>query len=172
MIRHYINLSNGLEQLSFNASWSILYLRSTTLERRNWCKLFLEELSDDLLWHLAGGVKCILHDRGTRRPLSKTVYYGVPLIKYVLDRYWYDVNPTTVFRNGPRGGLVEATNDFQSVYDFILKTRIRTRLNYYKNYTNSAVVSLIGNSKSTQHDGNRVRQNELSKLLIERTYKK
>jgi len=47
--RHYVNLTNGLESLQEliddGASWSLLRLQSTTIERQDWVKLFLTDVS-------------------------------------------------------------------------------------------------------------------------------
>ncbi len=65
--RHYVNLTNGLEALpAILASGEpscAMRLQSTTVERRDWVKLFLCDLCDDLLLHLALGWRCVLHDR-------------------------------------------------------------------------------------------------------------
>ena len=102
--RHYVNLTNGLESLrevvDAGAPWSFLRLQSTTIERQDWVKLFLTDLSDDLLMHLALGWRCVVHDRGTNRPFSKTIYYALPLVKYVLDRRWYEHAPAEVWNRG------------------------------------------------------------------------
>lgn len=177
MRRHYLNLSNGLEAaptvLASGEPWALLYLRSTTLERRDWPRLFLEELSDDLLWHLATGTVCVLHDRGTRRPLSKTVYHGVPLIRYVLARHWYGHDPASVPRQGPRGGTVtDVGAEFRAVYGAAVAgrnrdaNRVRKRLNYYQRFASPAgVVWFSGASVATEHDGDREFHRQLASVL-------
>lgn len=171
--RHYINLTNGIEALpalvadASKPGWSFMRLQSTTIERQDWIKLFLCDVSDDLLMHLALGWRCIVHDRGTRRPLSKTIYYGLPLIKYVLDRRWYDLRPEVVVNRGRRGGLgTNVVRQFSAIYDDLFvhcegdRGRVKRRVDYFKRYlphasgTDAGAV-LEGACVSTEHDGDR-----------------
>lgn len=170
--RHYVNLTNGLESLrdlvDADASWSFLRLQSTTIERQDWIKLFLADLSDDLLMHLALGWRCIVHDRGTNRPLSKTIYYALPLVKYVLDRRWHGIEPAEVWNRGRRGGRGNnVAAAYAKIYhDLFTHTqtdtgRVKRRVEYYRRYLVARPmgdgvdggVQLVGACVSTSHDG-------------------
>jgi len=164
--RHYVNLTNGLESLQEliddGASWSLLRLQSTTIERQDWVKLFLTDVSDDLLMHLALGWRCVVHDRGTNRPLSKTIYYALPLVKYVLDRRWYELSPAEVWNQGRRGGRgSNVTAQYAKIYhDLFVHTaadtgRVKQRVKYYRRYLVASVdgVRLAGACSATTHDG-------------------
>lgn len=164
--RHYVNLTNGLESLrevvDAGASWSFLRLQSTTIERQDWAKLFLTDLSDDLLMHLALGWRCVVHDRGTNRPFSKTIYYALPLVKYVLDRRWYEHAPAEVWNRGRRGGRgSNVAGQYAKIYhDLFVHTRadtgrVKRRVDYYQRYLAPAPggVQLVGACSATSHDG-------------------
>lgn len=164
--RHYVNLTNGLESLpelvDAGALWSFLRLQSTTVERQDWVKLFLTDLSDDLLMHLALGWRCVIHDRGTNRPLSKTIYYAIPLVRYVLDRRWYEFAPAEVWNQGRRGGRgSNVVAQYAKIYhDLFVHTmadtgRVKRRVEYYRRYLVASVdgVQLVGASSATTRDG-------------------
>lgn len=178
--RHYINLSNGLEALdevrATGEGWAVLRLQSTTIERRDWRALLMVDLSADLLLHLALGVECVLHDRGTRRPLSKTCYYAVPLVRHILGRRWYGLRPDVAFmptRHGGRGH--NAVAYFDQVYDDVVGAPnpeggvLRRRLDYFGRYANAAdpCVRFVAASKSTDRDGDTAHQVSLARGIVE-----
>jgi hypothetical protein len=167
--RHHLNLTNGLEAapalVAVGGSLAFLRLQSTTIEHEDWGALLGAEVSDDILMHLALGWRCVIHDRGTRRPLSKTIYFAVPLVRYVLNRRWYGLAPSEVILQGGRGGSGEdAMELFASIYDrFFMraqedKGRVKKRVDYFRRYLvgGSCGVNLEGDSVSTDHDGDRV----------------
>lgn len=157
-VKHYINLTNGIEALgSLPASepWSFIRLQSTTIERQDWLKLFGSDLDHDFFMHLALGFHCILHDRGTRRKNSKTVYYGVPLVRYILNRCWYGLTPEVALFG--RGGM-NGAGHFDAIYCSIFEHKgpetgaVKRRLNYYRRFTTGPQVHLEGSSEATEHD--------------------
>lgn len=164
MRKHYLNLTNGLEALATlpeGEPWSFMRLQSTTLERRQWARLFGSDLDHDLLMHLALGWECVLHDRGTLRPRSKTIYLGVPLVRYVLGRRWYGLDPDVVPGGGPRSAdPLNIAPYCREVYAEIFernlnaeKGRVRVRLDYYRRFASCGEVRLVGSSGSTARDG-------------------
>lgn len=181
--RHFVNLTNGLESLGSlveqGASWSFLRLCSTTIERRDWVKLFLSDLSDDLLVHLALGWTCVVHDRGTNRPLSKTVYYALPLVKYVLDRRWYGLQPAEVWNQGRRGGQgSNVAAAYAKIYhDLFVHAqadtgRVKRRVEYYRRYLVDRPangVNLVGACSATTRDGDGAYYRGLAHAALVRT---
>ena len=165
MIKHYINLTNGIEALPSipNAeSYSFIRLQSTTLEHKNWNKLFGYDLDHDFYMHLALGYTCIIHDRGTRRTRSKTIYLGIPIIKYVIDRRWYNLEPEEVLGGGKSQDANNNLIDLaQFAYNTIFNTKsneysnTRRKIDYYKRFTCGYPIKLIGHSESTIHDGDK-----------------
>lgn len=165
MTKHYLNLTNGvewLEEIKNNKEpYSFIRIQSTTLERKNYLKLF-NDLDHDFLLHLAIGFKCFVYDCGTNRPFSKTIYYGIPLIKYVLNRRWFDLNPDTINRLNRDGSQGEnVINQYNKIYDelfrwdqSIIKENLKKKLDYYKRYLTGNQIYLEGVSRSTENDGN------------------
>lgn len=166
MTKHYLNTTNGIEYLSevkaTGEPYSFLRIQSTTLERKDYLKL-LGDLDHDFLMHLALGFECVVYDCGTNRICSKSIYSGIEIIRYVLNKYWYGVEPDFVPKRC-RNGLYTHTQDmkpyFDSIYNSIFvwdqnkdKERIKHKLKYYKKYLNADSIDLTGISKSTIHDG-------------------
>ena len=162
--RHYLNLTNGLEDLdlvlALGEPWVISRIRSTTLEHADWWGLFMVDLDADLLLHLALGTPCVLHDRGTRRFLSKTLYFGAPLIQYVLERFWYGRVPASVPTVGPRGGRgPDVAAKFAEIYNELIEApnhqagQVRDRLGYFARYASCGHVRFEVAGGSTEHDG-------------------
>lgn len=160
--RDYINLSNGLEATIPGAP--ILRMCSTTLERRDWLRLFGVELTPDLLLHLALGTRCVIHDRGTLRKNSKTVYLGVPVVRYVLAALWFGREAPSCEAPGPRtDALVYDRFDDAREALAALKApnahagRVRKDLRYYARYLRPGLreIRLEGHSVSTDRDGDR-----------------
>lgn len=162
-MRHYINLTNGLEALAevqaTGEPWAFLRMRSTTLEHADWPRL-ISEVSDDLLMHLALGEACTVHDRGTRRALSKTIYQGVPLVRYLLNRRWHGLRPRSVALTGGGGGpAYDGVDWFETIYEGLFERaegdrgQTKRRMDYYRRYVRGSAVHLIGSSASTEHDG-------------------
>lgn len=164
--KHYINLTNGIEALDTlpkNEPFGFVRIQSTTLERKDWPQLFTVDVCADMLMHLALGWECVLHDRGTNRINSKTIYHGVPLIKYVLERQWYSKEPQKVILDGPRGGQGRnVVKDFSDIYEYLMNIGpVKNRIRYFGRYKNSGSVLLTGASSSTEHDGDKEFYREL-----------
>lgn len=164
MRRHYLNLTNGLEALdtirATGETWAVCYIRSTTFEHRDWHRLLTTDLDSDLLLHLALGVTCVLHDRGTRRPLSKTQYYGTHLVTYLLERYWFGHRPAVMRVHGPWGGAgPDRAEEFGSIYETAVTAsgwaagKVRQRLDYFGQYATGKTVYFLAAGGSTLRDG-------------------
>ena len=166
--RHYVNLTNGLEDLAdllaAPTGWSFSRLRSTTIEREKW-DVFVGEVPDDMLMHLALGWRCVVHDRGALRPLSKTLFFGVPLVRYVLDRTWTGVTPEQVPLVGPRGGPApDGAARMDAIYRGLSHDTI-ARVRYYARYWTGGPADLVGYGSATEHDGNVVYYAHLARSL-------
>lgn len=169
-MRHFINLSNGVEALAnlrARTDWAFVRLTSTALEQEDWLRIFGSEVSDDLLMWLALGHVCVLHDRGTRRRNSKTVYQGVPVIRHVLASVWGLAVPAQVLGPGPRTdrevcdrtdiagrALAAVTAPSQAAGEAL------RRLRYYRRFLRTTEIRLTGASRATEHDGDAAYQNQ------------
>ena len=84
---NFINLTNGLEFFDKVDNPQFLRIRSTTLERKDFLFLLMD-LDHNFLMNLALGKECVVYDCGTNKALSKTIYLGIPFIRYALQRRW------------------------------------------------------------------------------------
>lgn len=172
MIKHYINLTNGIAAIAnipAGEAMGFVRIQSTTLEHKDWVGLFTVDVCADMLLHLALGWDCVLHDRGTNRVCSKTCYTGISLIRYVLNRHWYGLQPDVVYnlnRRGEQGHNVAVY--YAAIYDSLTKERtVARRLNYFRQYAIPAAgIRLRGISESTTHDGDRA----YHRSLLSETY--
>lgn len=176
MNKHFLNLTNGIEWLDDLPMDDINFIRiqSTTIERNNWIKLFTD-LDHNFLLHLAIGSNCKVYDCGTNRECSKSIYKGLEVIRYVLNRYWFDIKPDKVFRLGRDGRITSQciVNELNNIYENLFiynitkeKEAVKTKLKYYKKFLMCNEITLEGYSKSTIHDGNWTYYHELLKSKI------
>ena len=164
MIKTFINLTNGIEKLlEFNINEvSFIRIQSTTIENKDWCKLFLD-LDHNFLMHLALGFECNVYDYGTNRICSKSIYQGIEIIKYCLNRYWFNIDLEIVWkrcRNGQYSTTINLKPYFDIIYNNLFiydrnkdKIKVRNKLKYYKRFLNCNQIDLQGHSESTSHDG-------------------
>lgn len=169
MTKHFINLTNGIEQIPNLIQNGIpldtlnyTYIASTTIENKAWIKLIMD-LDHNLLLNLAIGNECIIYDFGTHRKLSKTIYYAVPLIRYILTRFWLDNNDMELCYRMTRNSYqrLPEKEHFQKIYEYLFihnntkeKTALKDKLKKYKNkFLLTNEIRLIGISESTSHDG-------------------
>lgn len=162
-IKNFINLTNGIEAIKrleeLNLNYDFIRIQSTTLERKNYIKLFLD-LDHNFLINLALGNLCVVHDRGTNRNYSKVIYKGLPIIEYLLNRYWYGILGEQYRYSRDGFQKLSVGNEYDLIYKTIFefnnnkeKTAVKTKLKYYKKYLNGNKVSILGISKSTTNDG-------------------
>lgn len=154
----YIDRSQGrttkFDQVSF------VRIQSTTIERKNWVKLF-SDLDHNFLLNLALGEVCVLIDGGANKKYSKTLYYGVPLITYVLNRLWYNIeNPYRFCRGDIQKKIFDVKDYYNHVYEELFKfnstkekERIKEKLRYYTKFLDGNEVLLAPMGFSTCHDG-------------------
>ena len=178
MNKVFLNLTNGLEflpELSEEERNTIMftYIASTTLENKSYIKL-LVDLDHNLLFNLAIGNECFIVDYGTNRPFSKTIYLGIPLIRYCLTRFWLDEDREDLCYRLTRNGSSKIceVERFKFIYDFIFnydltreKLNLKTKLKKYKKkFLRTSAINLHGYSISTCHDG----KHSYYKALIEK----
>lgn len=161
MVKHFINLTNGIEQIPYIPINKINFIRiqSTTIERKNYYKLF-SDLDHNLLMWLVLGAKCKIYDFGTNREISKTIYLGLPIIEYCLNKFWLGYEAKTVMV-GKKFTIDCKKYVEKEIYQkyFIYhcektlqaKINLSVKFSYYKKFINNR-IKLIGISKSTSHD--------------------
>jgi len=165
MIKHFVNLTNGIEAIpEIRGDFSFIRIQSTTIEQRNYYKLFAD-LDHNLLMWLVLGAECRIYDFGTNRPLSKTIYIGLPIIEYCLNKYWLGHEMENVwvgrkFNHNSKGYIEEKIYSrlfaFHDEKLLPAKISMNTRFKYYRKFIpdNLERISLIGCSTSTKWDSN------------------
>lgn len=173
---NYVNLTNGIEFLPELSDYRFIYIKSTHFERHE-LESIMMSLSDDLLMNLALGNKCVIYDYGMYFDIPRSIWEGVPWIKYALGRAWFGrEDDYFIARWKHRGKYIgnrtileqekHAKNYrvfFRNRYDKMDK-RIIERLTYYKKFLQSAKINIEGRSRKTEHDGD---TSFYKKILIE-----
>lgn len=166
MEKHFLNLTNGIEAVNFNdfniKELNFMYVASTTIERKNWIKLF-QDLDHNFLFNLSIGNKVIFYDFGTNRKNSKTCYLGINLIRYVLTRFWLGENDDNLCYRNTRSSndKLSEVSYFNNIYESLFiydmnrdKVNLKTKLKKYKNkFLITKSINLTYISRSTTHDG-------------------
>ena len=164
MKKHYfINLTNGIEYIPIlNNDMNIHFtrIRSTYLERNNYFHL-LTKLDSTFLLNLAIGNECYFIDYGTNRVNSKTIYYGIPLIEYILNRLWLDIEIEQYqYTKSSFDKLIIKDNKYKNIYDELFiknmncdKGLLLKEFSYYKNFLNTDLIRIYPIANSTIHDG-------------------
>ena len=157
-IKHFINLTNGIEFIPYLNDYEFIRIQSTTIEQKNWIKLF-SDLDHNFIMNLVLGNKCHVYDCGSKRLLSKTIYLGVPLINYVLSKYFEFRLPYPV-RASTRGvPIYNEEKYYNEIFDFLFvhnrtkeKTHLIRKIKYYKKFLHTDRLYLIGHSMSSRND--------------------
>ncbi len=133
MIEYY-NLSAGLMALKNKHNPRFIRIQSSHLESHAWDRLFYG-LSDDLLYNLAIGIPCRIIDC-TSNGTGKVIKTGIPAIRYILWRIWYD-------RITAQPPISPAYCN--EIYRQ-LSRQTKRKLRYYKKHLQCPVVFLAGKS--------------------------
>lgn len=163
MKHYFINLTNGIEKLPEleDGQINFMRIRSTTIERKDYLYL-LNDLDHNFLINLVLGNECVFVDYGTNRKNSKTCYFAIPLIKYILTRRWLGVEITPYrLTRSKDDKIYDVEKLFQFIYDDIFtfsqtkeKNKVKTKIDYYKRFINTESLNLTYICESTQNDGN------------------
>ncbi|MCP3685187.1 MAG: hypothetical protein GY861_21190 [bacterium] len=153
---YYINLSNGLEYYSVlkrnGVDVRFIRLPSTLIEKKAWKSFFLS-VDSDMLMNAALGNNIHIYDCGCRREISKVIYFGIPLLRYSIERVWFNKTYTP---------NVEFINIFDEVFEYKDGCNIeqlgllKNKYGYFCRYLNDSIqkVRLHGYSRATEFDGN------------------
>ena len=98
MIKRYLNLTNGIEEMEANPFCHYHYVRiqSTLCEQKQWGKI-LRELDYNFLMDIALGNHVVVIDFSQQKKVSRALFQGLEWIKYCLVRRWFGVIPEKVF---------------------------------------------------------------------------
>lgn len=144
----FINLTNGIEAIdeySFRLDdVSFVRIQSTHCEGQYW-DIILQEIDNNLFFHLALGYQCKVYDFGANTELSKAIYIGLEWCKYVLNIRWFGKEITPFLKEKNVLSL------FRDAYRKLSK-RTKKRIDYFKKYLLTDQLFLEGISKSTDSD--------------------
>lgn len=161
--KHFINLTNGIEAIpDLPPEYSFIRIQSTTLERKNYYKLFSDLDHNFLMW-LSLGYECRVYDFGTNRPVSKTIYLGIPIIQYCLNKYWLGYEMPEVwagrkFNMNIKGYINDCIYSplfcYHGEKHLQVKIALDVKFKYYRKFIpeNLKQINLVGVSQSTSHD--------------------
>jgi len=144
MIKHFINLTNGIEFLPKVSDPNFIRIQSTWCEQKQWDRL-LQDLDYNLLLWLSQGYPCVIWDTSSTKEVPRAIYQGVELIRYVLNRRWFD--RITI----PWVKTYNCSDYFDKVYDR-LEDKTKKKLDYFKKFLNTDEVLLGSACGRTNHD--------------------
>lgn len=148
---NFINMTNGIEVLKTARLENVRFLRlqSTHLEQHRFDDFF-KDLSPDFMIALALGYKVVIHDASVRT-VSRVVWFGVPLIKHVIDARWYYKKDNPNYTHIKKGCLVHSAVgnklDVSRYFRHIarnLNRRTKRRIDYYKKFHREGLVNIVG----------------------------
>jgi len=145
MIKHYINLTNGIEAIpEIKEDYHFIRIQSTACEQKRW-NFLIQDLDNDLLMNLALGHTCIVYDY-SKKGVSRALWQGVEFIRYVLNLYWLGEEITPFMRN-----LQEVRDYFYSEYSK-LDNRTFKKLDYFVKFLLTNKIQLLSCGKHTDKD--------------------
>jgi hypothetical protein len=146
MKKHYLNLTNGLEFYNQFKDVGYVRIQSTTLESKKWNKVILE-LDYNFLIDIALGFNVVVIDASAKKNESRAIYQGLPWIKFVLNKRWFNKIELTYVRE------YNCTKYFLFCYNKLSKLT-KQKLDYCSNFLNCDEIRLNGLCFKTNHDGN------------------
>lgn len=104
MIQHYVNLFGGIEwlpaiELGDRDTIKFCRIQSTALEQKRW-DFVIRDLDHQLLFDLSQGLHCIIYDVSARKPESRAIYQGLVWVRFVLEYFWFHVEPARLSVRG------------------------------------------------------------------------
>ncbi len=143
MLVYYCNLTNGLEHLDRLGSVRMIRIQSTWCEQKRWNDIIFA-LSDDLLFNLAIGNKCVICDCSAKNRIPRALWQGLEVIEYFLNKYWFGKNYSCKGRaKGMENYLCNIT----------LTNSTIKKLKYYKKFLLCDSLLLEGQYFQTNYDG-------------------
>lgn len=155
MIINYLNLTNGLESLSDPNLQNIQFIRiqSTICEAKHWERL-IQELDNNFLMNIAIGNKCVIHDYSANKPVPRSLYQGLEIIKYVLYRRWFKFDNYQIIIKGHKVGMEYYNTSYKRV--FSNNKSLKKKIDYFKKFLliNNLENSFDVVTGGTNNDGN------------------
>lgn len=146
MVRHFVNLTNGIEAIpSITEPYAFVRIQSTACEQKRW-DFVLQELDYTFLLALASGEICIIYDYGANKAVPRALYQGVEWIRYALYRRWLGVEITPFVRGH------QVLRYFRECYEG-LNTRTFAKIDYVYRFLSTNELRIELKADATAHDG-------------------
>ena len=152
----FINLSAGLYYSSIDfENMNVVHLQSSLIESKNFNR-FVYSVPDDILFNLAIGNKVTIIDCSSNPVGSKVIRIGIPILKFILNRRWFN-------------RLENGNNRLDKRWVFrisnSMKKYVKNKIDYYKDFLLTDTINLEGiNYYIEKEDKNYVINEFLKKL--------
>lgn len=146
MIRHFLNLSNGLEFApDLKVSWGLVRIQSTWCEQKRWWPI-IQDLDYTFLLALASGEPVFVYDTSAQKDTSRAIYQGLEWVKYACNRVWFDNTTVPIVRGN------DCSSYFAECWKEKTEPAIR-KLRYCKKFVLSSGISLSTVCRRSIFDG-------------------
>jgi hypothetical protein len=147
-MKHYINLTNGLEYLIYGIKPDgFIRIQSTACEQKRWWDIILDLDYTFLLDITQNPV--IIYDASAHKNVPRAIFQGLEWIKYVLHRRWLKQSYTPIVRGH------NCSEYFDWVYQVDCKERKKAlkKLDYINKITSPKFIKIEAISHQTKNDG-------------------
>lgn len=156
MIRHFVNLTNGIEAIDdyLLRGHQIEFIRiaSTDCEHKlgnpQWDAI-LAELDTAFLMALARGDQCIVYDYSTEGGHSHAQSHGLAWVYFALNVSWFGRYMKPINIDGQ-----DMSPTFQRLWRRRITDRTKKKLRYFQKYLTTQEIRLSAQGGQTKHDGN------------------
>ena len=156
-IKHFINLSNGIEYIPHIPNeYSFIRIQSTYCEQKRWNDILLE-LDYSFLMSLALGHKCIVYDKSAKHKVPRAIWQGLEWVKYTLNLVWFNKEVKAVTRG------MNVTSYFNSQF-LVLPRQTIKKLCYFKKFLITDKLDIEAITENTRNDS---KYEVLKSLLID-----
>lgn len=150
-VRHYVNLTNGIEALRALADFvpadeiRFMRMQSSHAEASAYDKI-LSELDHDLLWSLASGYTCYLYDFASRNPkrgVPRSQFLGCEFVKWALAYLWFGRESPLLPKSVNVRGKNVVPFWLGEILPYKINKETKKRIRYYSPFCESNEVSVI-----------------------------
>lgn len=143
---NYINLTNGIESIPSVEEHRFIRIQSTACEQKRW-DFIIQDLDNDFLMNLAVGNRCVVHDYGANKPVSRALYQGLIFIRFCIELCWFG---EVLSEPNVKGN--NCTKYFHGLY-CNLENRTLLKLKYFRKFLITDNIHLDIQCATTNHDG-------------------
>lgn len=145
MIKHFINLTNGIEFIpNIKEPYSFIRIQSTACEQKRW-DFILQDLDYNFLMSLAVGEEVYVYDCGAHKEIPRAIYQGLEFVKFVLNKRWFDNAYIPIVRGH------NCYQYFLEQYQQLNK-KTKAKIDYFIKFLNCNQIKINVITSSTNHD--------------------